>query len=108
MFHQDFNTIVLRKPVTKKSQVHNGIKEIDKVTKIANDNESVSHKTIGIENGKNIQKARIAKGFKSQKDLANALNIKPNIIVEYENGKAIPDNNILQKLRNLLKIQITL
>lgn len=105
MFNQDFKTIILRKPIEKQQQIQT-IQEIDKVTKIANDSESLSHKLIGSENGKIIQKARIAKGFKSQKDLANALNIKPNIILEYENGKAIPDNKILQKMRNLLKVNI--
>jgi putative transcription factor len=55
---------------------------------------------------KAIQNGRIAKGFKTQKDLAVAIGVPANIINSYESGKAIPDNAILQKLRRVLGVKL--
>ena len=38
----------------------------------------------------------------TQKELAQKLNIQPSIIASYENGKAIPDHQILQKIARAL------
>jgi putative transcription factor len=50
---------------------------------------------------KAIQNGRIAKGFKTQKDLAVAIGVPANIINSYESGKAI-----LQKLRRVLGVKL--
>jgi transcriptional regulator with XRE-family HTH domain len=55
---------------------------------------------------KTIQMGRVAKGFKTQKELANATGISQNLISAYESGKAIPDNKTLQKLRRTLGVKI--
>ncbi|RPH12741.1 MAG: XRE family transcriptional regulator [Alteromonadaceae bacterium TMED7] len=55
---------------------------------------------------KTIQQARIAKGFKTQKDLAVAVGVPANIINSYESGKAMPDNTVLQKLRKVLGVRL--
>jgi putative transcription factor len=55
---------------------------------------------------KTIQQARIAKGFKTQKDLATAIGVPANVINSYESGKAIPDNAVLQKLRKVLGVRL--
>ena len=55
---------------------------------------------LGLNIGQRIQQARAAKGMK-QKDLATKCNEKPNVIAEYEQGKAIPNNQILGKLERV-------
>merc|ERR1711976_392191 len=48
-----------------------------------------------------IQKARQAKGW-NQKQLAEAVIVKQDIIRDYESGKAIPDNGFIAKLERAL------
>jgi putative transcription factor len=55
---------------------------------------------------KTIMEARGALNMK-QKDLANKINVQPQIIQQYENGKATPDVKILQKLERVLKCKLT-
>eukprot|EP00934_Nitzschia_sp_Nitz4_P007463 Nitzschia sp. Nitz4//scaffold252_size28738//8658//9275//NITZ4_008095-RA/size28738-augustus-gene-0.7-mRNA-1//-1//CDS//3329544263//7453//frame0 len=50
---------------------------------------------------KAIMQARMAKKL-SQKDLATAINEKPQIVAEYESGKAIPNPQIISKLERKL------
>ena len=40
----------------------------------------------------------------SQKDLAKSINEKPIVINQYENGTAIPNNQIIQRLENALNV----
>ena len=49
--------------------------------------------------------ARTAKGF-TQAQLAQQINEKPNVIQEYESGKAIPNPQILSKLSRVLGTQL--
>ena len=60
---------------------------------------------LGLNIGQRIQQARAAKGMK-QKDLATRCNEKPNVIAEYEQGKAIPNNQILGKLERVLGVKL--
>lgn len=62
--------------------------------------------SISIDMRLQIQKARNNKGL-SQKQLAQQLNIKPDIINQYESGKIKPDNRILQKMGNILGVKFT-
>merc|ERR1719253_1618695 len=50
---------------------------------------------------KAIQQARMAKKM-TQKDLATKINEKPQVIGEYENGKAIPNGQIIVKIERAL------
>ena len=43
--------------------------------------------------GRLIQKGRQEKGF-TQKELATKINEKPQVVNEYEAGKAIPNNQV--------------
>ena len=45
--------------------------------------------------------ARNAKGL-TQKELAHRIAVKDTIIKSYENGKAVPQNNIIQKIEKVL------
>ena len=53
-----------------------------------------------------IQKARTAKKI-SQKELAQRLNVKSDLINQYEAGKVKPDNRIIQKMGNILGVKFT-
>lgn len=48
---------------------------------------------VGLSLGKAIQKARAAKKM-TQAKLAQAINEKPAVINQYENGKAIPNGQV--------------
>lgn len=48
-----------------------------------------------------IQQARQAKGW-TQKELAQKISEKPQVINEYESGRAIPNNQILAKMERVL------
>lgn len=50
---------------------------------------------------KAIQQARTAKKM-SQKELATAINEKPQVLAQYESGKAIPNPQIISKLERKL------
>ena len=105
---QDWNTVVI-KGKSSPSQLNVSNKpqfQKTKEQKLSEKTEPESHTTVSVSIGKTIQQARIAKGYKTQKDLAKALNIPPNVINQYECGKAIPDNAIMQKLRRILQVKL--
>ena len=54
-----------------------------------------------------IRNARIARGFRTQKDLAVATGISAKVINQYEAGGAIIDHAILQRLRKTLNVKIS-
>jgi len=60
---------------------------------------------VGLSLGMLIQQARMAKSL-TQKQLATLINEKPNVIAEYEQGKAIPNNQILGKLERKLGVKL--
>jgi putative transcription factor len=98
MNHQDWNDVVFKKN-TKSTYKHT---ELSKEVKIENDSDNLSNQVVGLSLGNQIQKTRIAKGIRTQKELAVMVNVKPEIINKYENGSAIPDSKVLQKLRKAL------
>ncbi len=63
--------------------------------------DELKHNKVGKSLSKAIQQARMAKKM-SQKDLATAINEKPQVIGEYENGKAIPNGQIISKIERKL------
>ena len=68
------------------------LEEADEPGKIAKVDKSLS---------KAIAQARTAKKM-TQKDLATAINEKPQVVAEYESGKAIPNPQIITKLEKQL------
>ena len=52
-----------------------------------------------------IQQARQAKKL-TRKQLAKGLNIKESVITEYETGKAIPNNQVLRNIGNILGVKL--
>jgi putative transcription factor len=94
---QDWTPVVIKKPTPKPTPKPTKPKELDEIGK-------VQHTTLELR--KQIQNARMAKKM-SQADLAKEINEKPNVIQAYENGKAIPSTQILQKLRRVLGVKLT-
>ena len=78
---------------------------VDKNRKLDAAEEAEKHNRVTREQGLMIQNARKAKGWK-QKDLANQIRVKPDIIAQYENGKAIIDNKIISLLQRKLNINL--
>ncbi|CAA7409947.1 unnamed protein product [Spirodela intermedia] len=52
-----------------------------------------------------IQKARLAKKM-SQADLAKAICEKPQVVQEYESGKAVPNHVVLAKMERILEVKL--
>ncbi|KAI5680572.1 hypothetical protein M9H77_01799 [Catharanthus roseus] len=52
-----------------------------------------------------IQKARIEKNM-SQAELAKQINERPQVVQEYENGKAVPNQAILAKMEKVLGVKL--
>ena len=107
MEHQDTTPIVWKKGTNNKNNTTDRkIKNSGKnMRKLEEENEELSHSKISTNIKMEIQKARVGKKM-SQKELANKINEKVEVIQSYENGKAIPDNRILQKLRRVLGIRL--
>jgi ribosome-binding protein aMBF1 (putative translation factor) len=74
--------------------------------KIKYDDEIPVSDKVGIETGKQIMQARLAKNLK-QSDLAKRLNITPDIIRDYENGTAIRNGALLNSIGKTLGIKLT-
>lgn len=98
MTHQDFKEVVF---CNSKSTPNARQVEIDKITKVANDSDNLSHVPLGKGIGLKIQQARVKKGL-SQKKMALLMNLNVNVYNNYETGKVIPDNKVMQQLRQKL------
>jgi len=73
--------------------------------KLDAETDELKHKTVDLNVGKLIQKGRQAKEM-TQKELATKMNEKPQVVIEYEQGKAIPNNIILAKMERILGIKL--
>lgn len=70
------------------------------------DNENLTVKRVEKSMGKIIMKGRNAKGW-TQKELAQKINEKPQVINEYESGKAVPNSQISNKIQRALNMYIS-
>ncbi|KAE8653832.1 Multiprotein-bridging factor 1a [Hibiscus syriacus] len=94
---QDWEPIVIRKKAPSAA-----LKKDEKVTrKLDEDTENLAHERVPTELKKAIMQARMDKKL-TQAQLAQMINEKPQIIQEYESGKAIPNQQIIGKLERLL------
>lgn len=71
------------------------------MSKLDSETEVLAHKKVGLGLGKAIQQARSNKKM-NQAALAQAINEKPAVINQYENGKAIPNGQIIAKIERVL------
>lgn len=95
---QDWETVVLTKTPTIKGSEYNK-------TPTKDENEIVKLKKIDYNLKKSIQQARLNKKM-SQKELANIMNVPIQTIVNYENGKAIPNNLFISKIEKKLNVKL--
>lgn len=75
------------------------------LSKVANETDIVKVPTVSMGVSKAISAGRQAKGM-TQKELATKINEKPQIVQEYEAGKAIPSQQILGKLERVLGVKL--
>ncbi|CAN8066612.1 unnamed protein product [Agarophyton chilense] len=117
MSQQDWDKVVIRPkassskkpeagaggaPTEKKFAAGSNSKRGDaNMSKLDADTENLSHKRVGLALGKAIQKARMQKKM-TQADLAKIVNEKPAVVNQYENGKAIPNGQIIAKIERAL------
>ncbi|KAM4532141.1 endothelial differentiation-related factor 1 homolog isoform 1-T1 [Fundulus diaphanus] len=69
--------------------------------KLDRETEELHHERVPLEVGKVIQQGRQEKEM-TQKDLATKINEKPQVIADYESGKAIPNNQVMGKIERVL------
>jgi putative transcription factor len=72
-----------------------------KLRKIENEEDTFKIEKVPLSISKKIAQLRCEKKL-SQKDLAMKLSLDVKIIQEYENGKAIPNGNLINKLEKIL------
>ena len=73
--------------------------------KLDRETEELKHEKVSMDVGKLIQKARQAKNM-TQKDLATKICEKPQVVTEYEGGKAVPNQAILAKMERALEVKL--
>ncbi|KAK8939918.1 Multiprotein-bridging factor 1b [Platanthera guangdongensis] len=73
--------------------------------KLDEETENLSHEKVPAELKKNIMQARMDKKL-TQSQLAQLINEKPQVIQEYESGKAIPNQQIVGKLERVLGVKL--
>ncbi|CAO3650054.1 unnamed protein product [Cunninghamella echinulata] len=76
-----------------------------RIAKLDRDNEVAPPPKVDVSVGKAIQKGRQDKQL-TQKDLAQKINEKPQVVTEYESGKAIPNQQVLGKMERALGIRL--
>ncbi|CAO3597166.1 unnamed protein product [Absidia cylindrospora] len=76
-----------------------------RIAKLDRDNEVAPPPKVDISVGKALQKGRQDKGM-TQKDLAQIINEKPQVVNEYESGKATPNQQVLGKMERALGIKL--
>lgn len=79
--------------------------EGQRLAKVDRENEVAPPKKIDQSVGKTISKARLEKKL-TQKELATKVNEKPNVINDYEAGRAVPNQQLLGKLERVLGVKL--
>lgn len=79
--------------------------EGQRLTKLDAVDDVVPTKKLDMNVGKAIQQARQEKKL-TQKDLATKINEKPNVINDYEAGRAVPNQQLLGKLERALGVRL--
>lgn len=79
--------------------------EGQRLAKLDDTDDVVQNKKVDASVGKTISKARLEKKL-TQKDLATKINEKPQVINDYEAGRAIPNQQLLGKLERALGVKL--
>lgn len=97
------NVVVMKKEHLAANQQHAGPGANAK--KLDEDTETLKVKHIDPKVSAMIQRVRQQKGLK-QDELARLINERPSIVTEYENGKAIPSEQVLVRLEKALGVYL--
>ena len=97
---QDWETVVLKKPAAPSTTAQSNQPKCK-----IDDNEIEKPKKVSTELKIALQQARMSNKL-SQKQLASMMCCQPNLINQYENGKAIPNNAFISKLEQKLKTKL--
>uniref|UniRef100_A0A7E4W8Q2 HTH cro/C1-type domain-containing protein n=1 Tax=Panagrellus redivivus TaxID=6233 RepID=A0A7E4W8Q2_PANRE len=73
--------------------------------KLDNETEELHHDRVPLSLGRTIQQARQAKEI-TQKDLATKINERIQVVQEFENGKALPNAQVLGKMERILGVKL--
>lgn len=73
--------------------------------KLDRETEELHHEKIGMDVGRLIQQGRQDKKL-TQKELATKINEKPQIVNDYEAGRAIPNQQVMGKLERALGLRL--
>ncbi|KAG9459292.1 hypothetical protein H6P81_003800 [Aristolochia fimbriata] len=76
-----------------------------KARKLEEETEPAAFERVSTEIRQAIQKARLAKKM-NQAELAKLINERPQVVQEYENGKAVPNQMILAKMEKVLGVKL--
>ncbi|KAK0544034.1 multiprotein-bridging factor 1 [Tilletia horrida] len=76
-----------------------------RIAKLDRENEVAPPPKVAPSVGRAIQQARQDKEM-TQKDLGTKINEKPQVIAEYESGKAVPNAQILSKMERALGVKL--
>ena len=98
---QGLNVTAVRKDVSNVNKAGSG----RNASKLENETEELTHKTVKTEVKKAIMQGRLAKKL-TQAQLAQQINERPQVVQEYESGKAIPNQQILAKLERVLGVKL--
>lgn len=106
--HQDWTPVVLYNPSAtnkgKPETPHQNPTMTNKMRALDGD-EIVAPPKVSQDLKKALQQARLA-AKKSQKQLALDMGVQVQLITDYENGKAIPNNAFLARLEKKLNVQL--
>lgn len=121
--HQDWEKVVFRKTTNNDKRVQSSCSKIPRyqinkptsargimgttatnAKNIENETETFKLKKVPLVISRAIQQCRVNAGM-SQKQLAHNLNVKPTTIQSYENGKAVPNSRVIQKIENCLGLK---
>jgi putative transcription factor len=73
--------------------------------KLDRETEELHHDKVGLDVGRLIQQGRQAKGM-TQKELATKINEKPQVVNDYEAGRAIPNQQVLSKVERVIGLKL--
>ncbi len=95
---QDWKPVILKKKTINIKNENVNIKK-------SNENDVIKINKTNIELKKAMQQARLSCKM-SQKDVAQRMNVKSSDIMNYENGKAIPNNAFISKLEKFYQVKL--
>jgi len=101
---QDWHPVVLGKgPTAPKKKNNVAVSQgTARARRVEAETEDFAIKTVSKSAATEIRELRTKKGW-TQKQLAQAINERPDVVKAWENGTAIPNGQLLVKMRRALK-----